>query len=89
MKPKPDTPEWSVWSAYSAGNRAYHAGLLLKDNPISVKQRLRDWWDAGWREAERQSRLDQAGPWKPGPTPKPFVKRGLKSRGMRLFGSRC
>lgn len=66
MKPKPDTPEWS---AYSAGMRAFHAGLKLEENPITSRNRtaaapLASWWTTGWREAERQTREDQAGPWK-------------------------
>jgi len=64
MKPKPATPEWS---AYSAGQRAFRAGQLLKDNPITYrgvermasKESLHDWWDVGWREAQRQDGQEQ------------------------------
>ena len=53
MKPKPDTPQWT---AYSAGQRAFRDGLLLKDNPISYRSAaapLRAWWDTGWRHAQQ------------------------------------
>ena len=63
MKPKPDTPEWS---AYSAGMRAQRNGQTLHDNPIRSRSRvagadqLRDWWSAGWREAQRLAAEEQS-----------------------------
>jgi hypothetical protein len=51
-------------AAYAAGQHAYHAGVLLKDNPIKWGERpaiaaLRDWWEEGWCDAQRQAGEEQ------------------------------